>query len=87
VQSVLSGSVTVVVFLLPARMGSGWVHLAQRNGARFYPIAGRVAYGGSGASPFEASIFVVVDRPIEASDFRKVDDDDVRAVTAQERLL
>lgn len=85
IQSVVSGSATVVVFLLPARMGAHWVHLAQRNGGRFFPIAGRVAYGNSGKSPFEASIVLVIDRPIEASDFKKTEDDE--RPTSQERLL
>lgn len=87
IQSVVSGAAVVVVFLLPARMASPWVHTAQRNGGRFYPIAGRVAYGGSGSSPFEASIVLVVDRPVEAAEFKKTQDDERGGGGDQGRLL
>ena len=69
-REVDNGNADVVVFLLPARTTMPWYIWALANGFRMYPIAGRVAYGRSGDSPFEHSIVLVYDRPIEAGDFR-----------------
>ena len=76
------------VGLLPARMGSAWVQLAEHSGGRFVFPVGRVAYGGSGAHPFEASCVLVLDRPLMVSEFRKTAEDEPEVMElAQERLL
>jgi len=64
------GNAEVVVFLVPARTSMPWWHYAMRSGFRQHDIVGRVAYGGSGSAPFEHSTVLVLDRPIEAGDYR-----------------
>ena len=76
------------VGLLPARMGSEWVQPVLRCGGRFVFPVGRVAYGGSGTSPFEASFVLVLERPLMVSDYRKTAEDEPGVMDlAQERLL
>ena len=69
-REVANGSAEVVVFLVPARTSMPWWHYAMRNGFRQHDIVGRVAYGGSGSTPFEHSTVLVLDRPLVAKEYK-----------------